>query len=97
MSVFLDTNIVLYALGSDLNKRVIAASLLSQKPIISTQVINECSHVLRRKRQYAPEEVSRELSAIIKAVTLVDVGLHHTCLKSGTSLLAQKLTNLFMV
>jgi predicted nucleic acid-binding protein len=75
VSDYLNTNIVLYALDSDLNKRVIAASLLSQKPIISTQVINECSHVLRRKRQYAPEEVSRELSAIIKAVTLVDVGV----------------------
>ena len=76
MQVFLDSNIVLYALGNDLSKRVVADSLLAQKPVISTQVINECSHVLRRKRQYTPEDVSRELSAVIKAVTLVDVGIY---------------------
>lgn len=75
MPIFLDSNIVLYALGNDLGKRVVAAAFLAQKPIISTQVINECSHVLRRKRKYAPEEVNRELSAVIKAVTVVDVGI----------------------
>lgn len=74
--VFLDTNIVLYALSSEIGKRVIAANLLAQKPIISTQVINECSHVLRRKQKYSPEEVNRELSAVVKAVILVDVGIN---------------------
>ena len=75
MPVFLDSNIVLYALGSDISKRIAAAALLAQKPCISTQVINECSHVLRRKRHYSPEDVNRELSAVIKAVRLVDVGI----------------------
>jgi predicted nucleic acid-binding protein len=74
--VFLDTNIVLYAIGSDESKRIIASSLLAQKPTISTQVINECSHVLRRKQKYSPEEVNRELSAVVKAVILVDVGIN---------------------
>ena len=31
---------------------------------------------MRRKHQYYPDDVNRELSAIIKAVTLVDVGIH---------------------
>ncbi len=75
MPVFLDCNIVLYALGNDLRKRVVAESLLAQKPVISTQVINECSHVLRRKLKHSPDDVNRELSAVIKTVTVVDVGI----------------------
>lgn len=47
--IFLDSNIILYALGADEAKRKIARELLLVYPYISTQVINECSHVLRRK------------------------------------------------
>lgn len=73
--IFLDTNIVLYAIGSDESKRLVAANLLAQTPTISTQVINECSHVLRRKQRLSPDDVMRELSAVIKAVRLVNVGI----------------------
>ncbi|MGD0961603.1 MAG: PIN domain-containing protein [Methylomonas sp.] len=46
------------------------------KPIANRDAFyNECSHVLRRKCQYAPEDVIRELSALIKAVTTADVGI----------------------
>ncbi|OAI13775.1 hypothetical protein A1359_11725 [Methylomonas lenta] len=73
--VFLDTNIVLYAIGSDESKRLIAANLLTQTPTISTQVINECSHVLRRKQRYSPDDVKRELSAVLKTVRFVNVDI----------------------
>jgi predicted nucleic acid-binding protein len=53
---FLDSNVVLYALGDDERKRAIALGLLARQPTISTQVINECSHVLRRKQQLGPAE-----------------------------------------
>lgn len=73
--VFLDTNIVLYAIGSDESKRLIAANLLTQTPTIFTQVINECSHVLRRKQRYSPDDVKRELSAVLKTVRFVNVDI----------------------
>jgi predicted nucleic acid-binding protein len=76
MTVFLDSNIVLYALGNDEGKRRIARALLAGKPSISTQVVNECSHVLRRKLRMSPAEVGKQLTAVIKAVNLVDVGIH---------------------
>ena len=58
MSVFIDSNIVLYALGDDESKRAVAVKLLADWPTISTQVINECSHVLRRKFKMSPVQVA---------------------------------------
>lgn len=78
MTVFLDSNVVLYALGNDSGKRTIACALLVEKPTISTQVVNECSHVLRRKLRYSPAEAGKALTAVIKAVKLTDVGIQET-------------------
>jgi predicted nucleic acid-binding protein len=105
MSVFLDSNIVLYALGTDEKKRAIARALLAEKPSISTQVINECSHVLRRKCRLPLAEVKQQLSAVIKATHLLDVHItqsytawelaerygysHFDCLIIATALAAQ--------
>lgn len=75
MALFLDSNVVLYALGDDERKRTIAFTLLSRQPTISTQVINECSHVLRRKQQLDPGEVARLLEDIIRLTQVVEVGL----------------------
>ena len=73
MSVFLDSNILLYALGDDEAKRIPAGALLAAGPHISTQVINECSHVLRRKLQWSPAKVATELSVILGLVCLEEV------------------------
>lgn len=73
--MFLDSNIVLYALGTDRRKRQIARALLAEWPTVSTQVINECSHVLRRKLRLAPADVREQLGALIKTVHLSDVGM----------------------
>jgi predicted nucleic acid-binding protein len=75
MPVFLDSNIVLYSLGTEEAKRVAARALLAAQPCISTQVVNECSHVMRRKLGYAPAQVRRELSAVIQAARVVDISL----------------------
>jgi predicted nucleic acid-binding protein len=72
---FLDSNIILYALGADEHKRKIARELLLAYPYISTQVINECSHVLCRKQGCSPKETGEHLSAIIMLVNVVDVSL----------------------
>lgn len=76
--IFLDSNIVLYALGEDVAKRKIARELLISEPYISTQVINECSHVLRRKQGCSPKETAAHLCAIITLVNVVDVSLAET-------------------
>jgi predicted nucleic acid-binding protein len=76
MAVFLDSNIVLYALGDDESKRAVSTELLAASPTTSTQVINECSHVLRRKLKISPAQVAEELENVIDLVQLVDVGLH---------------------
>ncbi|MBI5122199.1 MAG: PIN domain-containing protein [Rhodospirillales bacterium] len=46
---FLDSNVVLYAIGNDAGKRDIAAGLLSRHPVISTQVLLETANVCKRK------------------------------------------------
>lgn len=76
MAVFLDSNIILYALGDDETKRVITTELLAAWPTTSTQVLNECSHILRRKLKLSPERVAEELENVIDVVKLVDVGLY---------------------
>ena len=75
MPVFLDSNIVLYALGDDDKKSRAAVTLVEDSPWVSTQVINECSHVLRRKLQWSPVKVDEHLSAILQLVQLADVGI----------------------
>lgn len=76
MTVFLDTNVVLYAMGDDDAKRAVSTELLSASPKTSTQVINECSHVLRRKLRISPAQVAEELENVLDLVELVDVGIH---------------------
>ena len=56
---FLDTNIVLYALGDDDPKRKLALDLLSDEPVLSTQVFSEASSVLHRKYAIPRADVVR--------------------------------------
>jgi len=73
MAVFLDSNIVLYAMSDDESKKTIALALLAANPYISTQVINECSHVLRRRLNWPPTKIGEELSLILELTQLVEV------------------------
>jgi predicted nucleic acid-binding protein len=77
MSAFLDSNIVLYALSDEEPKRTRAQQLLGSSPTISTQVVNECSHVLRRKARLTPAQVAKELTLLIGLSRLVDVRMEH--------------------
>ena len=76
VSVFIDSNIVLYALGDDEDKRAIAAALLADWPTISTQVISECTHVLRRKLKMPADRVAEEMQSVLDVTYLRDVGLY---------------------
>lgn len=46
---FADTNIILYSIGQDAEKRNIARDIIQSKPVISTQVVNESVNVCLRK------------------------------------------------
>jgi predicted nucleic acid-binding protein len=54
--IFIDTNICLYALHTDPGRFSQALTLLSQRPFISIQIINECGSVLARKLGKTLEE-----------------------------------------
>lgn len=75
MTIFLDSNVVLYALSDEEVKKVRALELLAGNPCISTQVVNECSHVLRRRLVWSSAKVAEELSIILQLVQLENVGI----------------------
>jgi predicted nucleic acid-binding protein len=60
---FVDSNVVLYALGNDLPKKFIAATLLAARPTVSTQVLAETTHVARRKMGFSVEQVQSALAS----------------------------------
>lgn len=65
MSAFLDSNILLYAIGSDAAKADRADSLVRAGGIISVQVLNEIANVCVRKRGLAPD-LANHLLGIFK-------------------------------
>jgi predicted nucleic acid-binding protein len=68
---FLDTNIVIYASNSELNKADKANTLIFEEPLlISLQVINEVSNICLKKLLLDGEAV---ISAIKKVTSATDV------------------------
>ncbi len=67
---FIDSNIVLYALDMDERKHDLAWNLLFAKPVISVQVLNECSNVLSRKRKWPIEQIAETLNSILQFVSM---------------------------
>ncbi len=54
--IFVDTNIVLYTLGEDEHKKAIARSILAERPLLSSQVINEAINVCLRRFKFTREQ-----------------------------------------
>lgn len=68
---FADTNIVVYAVGQDSDKRIKARQILTQGVIVSSQVINETVSVLTRKQGenlVAAHEVAESLLELCEVV-----------------------------
>lgn len=61
--IFVDSNVLLYALGNDARKKFIAVTLLAARPTISTQVLAETTHVARRKFGFSVAQVQTALAA----------------------------------
>lgn len=67
-SVFIDTNMLIYSLGGENKigqKKIQAMALLYEAPFISTQVLNECPNVLRRKFNHDYRETQNTLEFIL--------------------------------
>ena len=58
-NVFINSNIILYLLDTDLHKQKIAGEILLSNPTISSQVLTEVANVCKRKFKYSKEEVLR--------------------------------------
>jgi len=70
---FVDTNVAVYALGRDSNKKARAKRILDDAPIASTQVINEAISVLMGKQRFAREEAYEVADAVMKLVAVAPV------------------------
>lgn len=70
-AVFLDSNVVLYLLSGDARKAGVAEALLRERPTISVQVLNEVTHVCRRKLKLPWAEVDEIISLVTALCTVV--------------------------
>ncbi len=73
MSAFLDSNILLYAIGSDAAKADRADSLVRAGGTISVQVLNEIANVCVRKRGLPLERVNQLLGLFKDLLQVVPV------------------------
>jgi len=75
---FTDTNILIYALSDEKEipeKKERAITLLCKQPVISTQILSECSHLLRRKFKLEYKEIREILDFTIRTSKIVQVSL----------------------
>jgi len=72
---FLDSNIIIYAFGSDTRKKETAKSLLRALPIISTQVINETVNVCFRKLKFSGDRISRLINLLKSECKIIQIDL----------------------
>lgn len=87
---FADTNIAVYALDADPQRRARALAIMRQRPVISTQVVNEFISVLIGKKRVPRDAVNRfahillrrcEVVALTQQVveTAIDIGVRYRC------------------
>ncbi|MBE0593812.1 MAG: PIN domain-containing protein [Gemmatimonadales bacterium] len=78
--IFLDTNVVVYLLADDPTKAARAETLLTARPCISTQVVNEFINVCTRKLKLtrtAAHEGARALMAHCEVVPINAATVEH--------------------
>lgn len=69
---FIDTNVVIYALGSNSAKTSLAAPLFANNPTISTQVLSETANVALKKLALPLPETGK-LLAMLEATCRVEI------------------------
>jgi predicted nucleic acid-binding protein len=81
--IFIDTNIVIYALGQGSTKAHLAAPLFIDSPFISTQVLSETANVASKRLALPVSEIHKliftlEAMCRVEIISLVTI---HTALK----------------
>lgn len=71
--VFLDTNIVLYAIGQDMHKKAVARQLIATIPMVSAQVINECVNVCLKKFKFDKKQAYAFADTVLNKVNVLPV------------------------
>jgi len=71
--IFVDTNIVIYSINSEDHKRDICRQLLIARPVISVQVLNESTNVMRRQLKFTWPEIEDALSGLRQVCHVVPV------------------------
>ncbi|MDP5009480.1 MAG: PIN domain-containing protein, partial [Glaciimonas sp.] len=61
---FIDSNVVLYLLSDDAKKANLAEKIINTGSIISVQVLNECTNVMRRKLSMSWEECKDVITSL---------------------------------
>ncbi|MDD2758858.1 MAG: PIN domain-containing protein [Methylomonas sp.] len=70
---FVDTNVVIYCISDDQEKRGKALALLTTRPVLSAQVLNETAHTMKRKLRFEPAEISAVLLRLIQECHVVPI------------------------
>ena len=80
--VFIDTNIVIYALGQTSTKTHLAAPLFVGSPTISTQVLSETANVASKRLGLPPSEIRKLITSLetMCLVTTISITTIHTAL-----------------
>ncbi len=73
VQAFVDTNVVVYAIGRDDAKKARARQILKDTPIASSQVINEAIAVLTGKQHFTREEAYEVAKGFMKLVAVTPV------------------------
>ena len=76
---FLDSNVLLYALGQEPAKKAAAVALLDAPATVSTQVLAEVANVMRRKLGFTPRQTEEVVADLIQRLDVVLVGAHTVC------------------
>lgn len=71
--IFVDTNMVLYALGKDERKKAIARAVLATQPLLSSQVINESVNVCLRRFKFTREQAYRFAEVVMQKTSVLPV------------------------
>lgn len=73
VKIFLDTNIVLYAIGQDPHKKAVARRLIAANPMVSAQVINESVNVCLKKFKFDKRKAYAFAEAVMNKVDVLPV------------------------
>ncbi|MCZ2103432.1 MAG: PIN domain-containing protein [Comamonadaceae bacterium] len=71
---FLDSNVLIYALGQEPVKKAAAVALLDASATISVQVLGEIANVMRRKLDFTPQQAGEVIADLIDRLDVVLVG-----------------------